>query len=182
MKGMRLETLLTEEQIKRRVRQLAEEIRLAYPNEKPLLVAVLKGAVVFLSDLMRELGPGFAVDFMAVRTYEGKCPTGAVEIRLDLGEDIRGRDVLLVEDVVDTGATLAYLWNLIKARGPRSLKVATLLLKEEAYGGEVPIDFVGFSIPNAFVVGYGLDLNEEWRNLPYLAVVKEDNLDAENMV
>ena len=179
---MHLEPLIPEEQIKARVKQLAEEIRDAYPQERPLLVAVLKGAVVFLADLMRELGSGYAVDFMAIRTYEGKCSSGAVEIRLDLGEDIQGRDVLLVEDIVDTGATLNYLWNLLKARNPRSLRVATLLLKPSSYQATVPIDFVGFSIPDVFVVGYGLDLDEEWRNLPYLAVVKEESPSTENMV
>lgn len=170
---MHLETLITQDQLKARVRELAEEIRRAYPNQKPLLVAVLKGAVIFLADLMRELGPGFPVDFMAIRTYEGKEPSGAVEIRLDLGVDIKEKDVLLVEDVVDTGSTLSYLWNLLKTRKPRSLRVVTLLLKHQVYTGEVPIDFVGFTIPNVFVVGYGLDLDEEWRNLPYLAMVKE---------
>ncbi|MCH8275073.1 MAG: hypoxanthine phosphoribosyltransferase [Armatimonadetes bacterium] len=167
-----IEPIVTEAQIRQRVKEMAEEIRAAYPGDKPLLVAVLKGAVFFLADLCRALGPGFPIDFLSIKAYDGERPSGAVQIRLDLATDIRGRQVLLVEDIVDSGMTLTYLYEMLSARGPSGLRVAALLLKQEAYEGSVEIDFVGFRIPSRFVVGYGLDLNEEWRNLPFVGFVK----------
>jgi hypoxanthine phosphoribosyltransferase len=170
---MSVHVLLTEEQIAQRVRELAAEIREAFQGKNPLLVAVLKGSVVFLSDLMRELGAGFPVDFMAVSSYQGTRTTGAVEIRLDLGTNIEGRDILIVEDIVDTGLTLQYLLDQLRARRPSSVRVVSLLFKRFAFKGDQRPDFVGFELPNEFVVGYGMDLDEEWRNLPYVGRLVE---------
>jgi hypoxanthine phosphoribosyltransferase len=158
-------TVVTEEQIAERVERLAEEIARAYPNGA-LLVGVLKGSFLFLADLLRRLPPTFPVDFLGVRSYQGTESSGAVEITLDLATDITGRDVLIVEDIVDTGLTLDYLMRLLQSRGPRSLRVVALLFKEEAHQGEWRPDWVGFAIPTTFVVGYGMDVDERFRGLP----------------
>ena len=169
---MRVEQVISEEQIKRRVAEMAGEIKAVYQGKRPLLVTVLKGSFVFLADLCRELGAGFPLDFMAISSYTGKEATGAVEIRLDLSTNIEGRDVLIIEDIVDSGLTLEYLAGLLRARGAGSLRVATLLLKPDAYKGSERIDFIGFRIPDEFVVGYGMDLDEEWRNLRFVGRVE----------
>lgn len=169
-----IDTLLSEDQIRQRTREMAEEIRAAYEGKSPLLVAVLKGSVIFLSDLCRELGEGFPIDFMAVSSYDGRESTGAVEIRLDISTNVEGRDVLIVEDIVDTGLTLQYLLELLRARRPASVRVATLLFKPGAYEGQEKPDFIGFEIPGDFVVGYGMDLDEEWRNLRFVGIIRPD--------
>ena len=168
METKRVDTLIDAESIAVRVRELAQQIKKDYAGRSPLLVAVLKGSVVFLSDLMRQLGDGFPIDFMAVTSYNGQASTGAVEIRLDLGTNVEGRDVLIVEDIVDTGLTLQYLLGVLRARGPASVKVVALLFKREACKAEESPDYVGFEIPSDFVVGYGMDLDEEHRNLPFV--------------
>lgn len=160
--------ILSEGQIQRRTAELAAEIKQEYSGKNVLLVAVLKGSIVFLSDLMRQLGKGFPIDFMAVSSYKGEHSSGAVEIRLDLATSIEGLNVLIVEDIVDTGLTLDYLLEMLRARRPESVRVAALLFKPEAFKGKGMPDYVGFNIPNEFVVGYGMDLDEEWRNLPYV--------------
>lgn len=165
--------VLSEERLRVRTRELAKSIREDYAGKNALLVAVLKGSVVFLADLMRELGNGFPIDFMAVNSYDGNRSTGAVEIRLDLGTNVEGRDVLIVEDIVDTGLTLQYLLGVIRARGPSSVKVAALLFKPKAFQGNERPDYIGFELPNEFVVGYGMDLDEEWRNLKYVGILDD---------
>ena len=166
------EVVLSTEQIQERTKELAERIRSDYSGKNTLLVSVLKGSVMFLSDLMRDLGNGFPVDFMAVTSYDGSHSTGAVEIRLYLGTNVESRDVLIVEDIVDTGLTLQYLLEGLRARRPASVKVVTLLFKPAAFRGEKPPDYIGFELPNEFVVGYGMDLNEEWRNLKFVGRLK----------
>lgn len=165
---MRVETVLTEEQIASRIRELAQEIQRAYEFSKPLLLSILKSSVFFLADLARELGHGYPIDFMSVASYNGTRSTRAVEIRLDLGTNIEGRDVLVVEDIVDTGLTLEYLLGVLKARGATSVRVVSLLFKPDAFQGTDRPDFIGFELPNEFVVGYGMDLDEEWRNLKFV--------------
>ncbi|MBA3725011.1 MAG: hypoxanthine phosphoribosyltransferase [Armatimonadetes bacterium] len=165
---MRVETVLTEEQIASRTRELAQQIQRAYAESRPLLLSVLKGSVFFLADLARELGSGYPIDFMAVASYDGTRSTRAVEIRLDVSTHIEGRDVLIVEDIVDSGLTLEYLLGVLKARGATSVRVVTLLFKSDAFQGRDRPDFIGFELPNEFVVGYGMDLNEEWRNLKFV--------------
>ena len=163
-----VKTLFSEELVRARVSELAFELRENYKNSEPLLVGVLKGCVYFLSDLSREMGGKLAIDFMAIESYEGMTSTGAVKIRMDLGTNIEGRDVLIVEDIVDTGLTLGYLVDLLEARNPKSLKVVSLLFKPAGFSGKYHPDFVGFEIPNDFVVGYGMDLGERHRNLRYI--------------
>ncbi|SHK29606.1 hypoxanthine phosphoribosyltransferase [Desulforamulus aeronauticus] len=167
--------LLDEEHIKERVAQLALQISQDYQGESILMVGILKGAMVFLADLVRHINVPTFFDFMAVSSYgAGTVSSGAVRILKDLDKSIHGRHVIIVEDIVDTGLTLQYLVENIKARGPASLKVCTLLDKPSRRKVEVPIDYNGFSIPDEFVVGYGLDYNERYRNLPYIAVLKPE--------
>ncbi len=167
--------LLDEEHIKERVAQLALQISQDYQGESILMVGILKGAMVFLADLVRHIDVPTFFDFMAVSSYgAGTVSSGAVRILKDLDKSIHSRHVIIVEDIVDTGLTLQYLVENIKARGPASLKVCTLLDKPSRRKVEVPIDYNGFSIPDEFVVGYGLDYNERYRNLPYIAVLKPE--------
>lgn len=167
------EILIDEETLQSRIHELAEEINRDYVAKDLLLICILRGGIVFLVDLMRHITVPHQVDFMAVSSYgAGSRQTGgSVRLSLDLKTDIRGRDVLLVEDIVDSGNTIAYVLEFLQTRQPRSLKVCTLLDKEERRETPVPIDYRGFSIPNKFVFGYGLDLDEYYRNLPFVAVV-----------
>src|SRR5687768_5366238 len=164
--GMRpIESLIGEDEIRARVSEMASQIKLDFGEAVPLLVGVLKGCIYFMSDLSREMGGRCSMDFMAVESYEGVTSTGAVKIRMDLGTNIEGRDVLIVEDIVDTGMTLGYLAELLESRKPKSLRVASLLFKPGSFKGPRKPDYIGFEIPNDFVVGYGMDLGEEYRNL-----------------
>jgi hypoxanthine phosphoribosyltransferase len=171
---MPIEPLLTETQIQRRIEQLAGKIRQDYGDEPVLLVSVLKGSFVFLADLCRRLGQNVSLDFVHVSSYgDGMRSTGVVQIRKDLDINIEGKNVLLVEDIVDTGATLVHLLELLGTRHPKSLKVVSLLTKPSARREHAPIDYVGFEIEDGFVVGYGLDHAERYRNLPYIAVLRD---------
>jgi len=162
--------LITAEQIARRVKELAEEISRDYEGKEPLLVCVLKGGVIFLADLVRQLTIPVNMDFMAVSSYgQSTITSGQVRILKDLDTSIEGRHVILVEDIVDTGLTLSYLCDILLARDPASLKVCTLLDKAARRRVKVPLDYVGFEVPNVFVVGYGLDYQERYRELPYIA-------------
>ncbi len=161
--------LYSEKEIARRVAELGRQISGDYQGERLALICVLRGAVVFLADLMRELAVPFTVDFMAVSSYGNAMEsTGVVRIVKDLDDSIQGRDVLLVEDIVDSGRTLDYLLRTLKQRGPRSLRTCTLLDKPECRAVEVVADYVGFHAPNRFLVGYGLDHAQEYRGLRYL--------------
>jgi len=170
-----LEILITEEQIRQRTRELAEEISRAYEGRDLHLICVLKGGVVFLVDLMKELTVPHSVDFMATSSYgAGTESSGVVRILKDLDDPIAGRDVLIVEDIIDSGNTLDYLTRILREREPSSLRVCTLLNKQDRREVDVPIDYVGFNIPNKFVYGYGLDLDQLYRNLPFVAVFKPE--------
>ena len=165
------ETLVEADRLAGRVRELGEEISADYAGRDLLLVGVLKGAVFFLSDLMRHLEVPCEVDFMAVASYGSSTDSsGVVRILKDLDASIEGRDVLIVEDIVDSGLTLSYLLRTMRARDPRSLEVCALLTKPERRKVELPIRYTGFQIPNRFVLGYGLDYGEKYRNLPFVAV------------
>src|ERR671916_2379115 len=165
------EVLVQADELQHRVRQLGQEITRDYEGEELLLVGVLKGAIFFLSDLMRQIDVPCEVDFMAVASYGSSTDSsGVVRILKDLDAAIEGRDVLIVEDIVDSGLTLQYLMRSLGARGPRSLEVCALLTKPERRKVELPIRYVGFEIPNRFAVGYGLDHAERYRNLPFVAV------------
>jgi hypoxanthine phosphoribosyltransferase len=162
--------LISEAEIKRRVKELAGEISRDYSGREPTLVNILKGGIIFLTDLMRELAVLHDIDFMSVSSYNGGTGTsGVVRILADLSRNIEGKDVIIIEDIVDSGLTLDYIRHILLARHPRSLKICTLLDKRTKRKVEVPIDYVGFVIPNEFVIGYGLDYEEKYRNLPYVA-------------
>ena len=164
--------LIPADELTGRVQDLGREISDTYRGSVPLLISILKGGVVFLSDLMRAISIPHHIDFLQVSSYAGGTKTtGMVRIMSDLGTNIAGRDVLLVEDIIDTGLTLEYLLKQLQIRQPRSLRVCALLSKTEARVIDVPIDFLGFEIPNEFVVGYGLDYDEKYRNLPYIGVL-----------
>ena len=169
------EVLLSEEQIQDRIRELAEQISADYQGKDLLLVCVLKGGVMFLTDLMRHLDIPHAIDFMAISSYGGSTETsGVVRILMDLNTSIEGKNVLVVEDIVDTGHTLDYILRNLSTRRPTSLKVCALLNKPSRRVLEVPIHYIGFDIPNKFVIGYGLDFGEKYRNLPFVGVLKPE--------
>ena len=165
--------LVQQDELAHRVRALGEEISADYAGRDLLLIGVLKGAVFFLSDLMRHLTVRCEVDFMAVASYGSSTDSsGVVRILKDLDAPIAGRDVLIVEDIVDSGLTLNYLRRTLEARDPATLEVCALLTKPERRKVETPIRYTGFEIPNKFVIGYGLDHAERYRNLPYVAVLE----------
>ncbi len=167
------EILVQRDELEHRVRELAAEVSKDYADGDLLLIGVLKGAIFFLSDLMRHLDVTCEVDFMAVSSYGSSTDSsGVVRILKDLDASIEGRDVLIVEDIVDSGLTLSYLFRMLRARGPASLEVCALLTKPDRRKVELPIKYVGFEIPNRFAIGYGLDHAERYRNLPYVAVLE----------
>jgi hypoxanthine phosphoribosyltransferase len=168
------EILVAADDLARRVRELAEQISRDYEGRDLVLICVLKGAVFFLADLMRHLTVQCEVDFMAVASYGSATrSSGVVRILKDLDAVIEGRDVLIVEDIVDSGLTLQYLWRNLGARGPATLEVCALLTKPERRKVELPLRYVGFEIPDRFAIGYGLDHGEHYRNLPYVAALNE---------
>ena len=173
-----LEMLITAEAIQNRIRELGADIARDYAGRNPLLIAVLKGACTFLSDLMRAIDMPVAIEFIAISSYGSAMRTsGEVRIVKDLDVPIEGRDILVVEDIVDTGLTLSYLMANLVSRGASSVKLAALLDKWERRERDVNIDYLGFKIPDAFVVGYGLDFAERYRNLPYIAILKNPELE-----
>ena len=169
-----LEVLFSQERIQERIKELGAEITRDYAGRNPLLIGVLKGACFFLSDLLRNIDTPLSIEFMAISSYGSSTRTsGEVRIMKDLDVPIEGRDILVVEDIVDTGLTLTYLLENLKSRGAASVKLAALLDKHDRREKEVPIDYLGFQIPDHFVVGYGLDYAERYRNLPFIAVLKD---------
>jgi hypoxanthine phosphoribosyltransferase len=169
------DVLVDAETLQRRVRELGEEVSEAYRGKDLLLVGVLKGAVFFVADLMRSMDIPVEVDFMAVSSYGSATDSsGVVRILKDLDTAIEGRDVLIVEDIVDSGLTLQYLMRNLGARNPASLGVCALLTKPDRRKVDLPINFVGFEIPDRFAIGYGLDYAERYRNLPYVAALDDE--------
>ncbi|HOX22485.1 MAG TPA: hypoxanthine phosphoribosyltransferase [Elusimicrobiales bacterium] len=165
--------LISKDTLQKRVQELAKEISQDYKNTCPVFIGVLKGSVMFLADLMKNTAVDHSVDFLCPSSYAGGTKsTGIVRLLLDLRESIEGKDVLLVEDIVDTGLTMNYLLENLRTRRPRSLEICTLLDKSSCRKVSVPIRYRGFEIPNEFVVGYGLDYRELYRNLPYIGVMK----------
>jgi hypoxanthine phosphoribosyltransferase len=166
-----MDTLIAAGDIHDRIRALAADIRRDHPDGVHL-VCVLKGAFMFLADLMRALDGDATLDFIAVSSYGiSTKSSGQVQLLKDLGESIEGRDVVIVEDIVDTGLTLHYLQDILRARAPRSVRTACLLSKPSRRKTDVKVEYIGFEIPDKFVVGYGLDYGEKYRNLPYIAVL-----------
>jgi hypoxanthine phosphoribosyltransferase len=173
------EILVQPDELEHRVRELGAEISRDYAGRDLLLIGVLKGAVFFLADLMRNIDVPCEVDFMAVSSYGSSTDSsGVVRILKDLDAPLEGRDVLIVEDIVDSGLTLQYLMRTLETRGPASLEVCALLTKPERRLAEVPSRYVGFEIPDKFAIGYGLDYAERYRNLPYVAVLSLGGEDA----
>ena len=174
--GADLERILVDpDAIAARIGELGEQIDRDYDGRDLLLVGVLKGAVFFMADLMRELTVPCEIDFMAISSYGAATDSsGVVRILKDLDINVSGRDVLVVEDIIDSGLTLSYLMRNLRARKPASLEVVTLLTKPERREIDVPVRYVGFEIPNRFVIGYGLDFAERYRNLPYIGVLHPD--------
>lgn len=173
MVELELEVLISRSEIEGRVAELGSEISADYGSEPLVVVGILKGAFLFVGDLVRHLRPDVEIDFLQTSSYAGeKTSSGVVQIRKDLDTNVEGRHVLLVEDIVDTGTTLCHLRNLFAVRGPRSVRVASLVAKPAAENLEIPVEYVGFRIPNEFVVGYGLDYAERYRNLPYVAILR----------
>ena len=175
LEGAVREVLIDEPTLQSRIIELGEEISNDYAGKDLLLVGVLKGAVFFMADLMRSLTVPCEVDFMAISSYGAETDSsGVVRILKDLDIPLQGRDVLIVEDIIDSGLTLSYLMRNLRARDPASLEVCALLTKPGRREIEVPVKYVGFEIPNRFVIGYGLDYAERYRNLRYVGVLNED--------
>jgi hypoxanthine phosphoribosyltransferase len=169
------EVLITEEQLQQRIAELGAQITEEYEGKRLLLLCVLKGAVIFLVDLARQIQLSLEIDFMAVSSYGASTQSsGIVRILKDLEDSVEGQHILVVEDIVDSGLTLDYLLRSLTARGPASIKVCGLLLKDRPRELSIPIDYVGFTIPDKFVVGYGLDFAERYRNLPYIGVLRPE--------
>jgi len=167
--------LMTEEQIQERVRYIGEQISRDYAGKDPIFVGVLKGSFMFMADIMRQVTIPCEVDFMAVSSYgKGTSTTGAVKINKDLNQDIEGRHVVIIEDILDSGVTLGYLTKYLWNRKPASIEIATLLDKPARRKSDVYAKYAGFEIPDAFVVGYGLDYAEKYRNLPYIGILKPE--------
>jgi hypoxanthine phosphoribosyltransferase len=164
--------LIEEAELQRRIRELAAELDGIYKDEPPLMVGVLTGAVTFMTDLMRAMTIPVVIDFMAVSSYGASTKSsGVVRILKDLNEDVEGRRVLVVEDIVDSGLTLQYLLDVLRRRNPTDIRVVALLKKDKSDAVDVQVDQVGFQIPDEFVIGYGLDYAGKYRNLPYVAVL-----------
>lgn len=170
------EVLIPEQELQLRVQELGQEISRDYAGLDLHMICILRGGVLFLTDLMRSISVPHSIDFMAISSYGvgARQASGHIRLTMDLRDDIQGRDVLLVEDIVDSGHTLTSVLGLLATRKPASLKVCTLLDKAERRETEVPLDYVGFVIPNKYVFGYGLDLDEFYRELPFIGVVNEE--------
>ena len=176
MENMIEKILITEEEIRARIRELGEELTREYADKDPVVVGVLKGVVVFYADMIRQLKVPCQMDFMWISSYSGTSTTGNMIVRKDVSADIRGRHVLILEDIFDTGNSLDFVVKHLQAKEPASLKICTLLDKPERRreGITLQCDWTGFVVPNEFVVGYGLDFNEHFRNLPYVGVLKPE--------
>ena len=171
-----LEVLISEEQIKARIKELGKILSEEYAGKNPVVVGVLKGVVVFYADMIRELSVHCQMDFMWISSYAGTNSTGTMQVKRDVSVDIKDRHVLILEDIFDTGHSLDFTYHHLLSKKPASLKICTLLDKPSRRDPKVTLqaDYVGFTVPNAFVVGYGLDYNEHYRNLPYVGVLKPE--------
>lgn len=166
--------LMSQDEILAKVARVGEQISRDFEGKNPVFVGVLKGCFIFMADLMRHVNVNCSVDFMAVSSYNGTSSTGAVKINKDLSEDIEGRHVIIVEDILDSGVTLSYLKQYLLVRKPASISIVTLMDKPSRRKADIYADYSCFEVPDAFVVGYGLDYNEHYRNLPYIGVLKPE--------
>lgn len=171
----KIEVLLSREQVDARIRELGEQLNRDYEGRRLHLICILKGGVFFMTELSKYISVPVTIDFMSVSSYgDEMVSSGRVKIVKDLDESLEGKDVMIVEDIIDSGRTLSYLLDLLKNRNPASIKLCTLLDKPERRVTDVPVDYVGFQIPDEFVVGYGLDYKQLYRNLPYIGVVVQE--------
>ena len=175
MEGISKEVLVSEEELSKKVRELGEKITKDYEGKDLILVGILKGAAIFMADLARRIDLPITLEFLAVSSYGNSTESsGVVKIVKDLDTDGEGKDILIVEDIIDTGLTLSYITENLKKRGAKSVKICTLLDKPERRKIDVPVDYRGFIIPDEFVVGYGIDYAEQYRNLPYVSSIKNE--------
>lgn len=168
--------MISSSEVQKRVKELASQISVDYAGKTPTLIGVLKGSIIFMSDLVKNLSIDVKMDFMMLSSYSGAKSTGIVRMILDLKDTIENKDVLIVEDIIDSGLTMKYLMNNLKTRKPKSLAVCTMLDKVVQNKEKIQVKYMGFSIPDEFVVGYGLDYNELYRNLPYVGVMKKEKI------
>ncbi|MEW6557782.1 MAG: hypoxanthine phosphoribosyltransferase [Elusimicrobiota bacterium] len=168
------EIIFTEQQIQKRIKELAGQVSKNYKGKQLTLVSVLKGATIFLADLMKNLKIPLSIDFMAVSSYKETESTGVVRLIMDLRESPENKNLLIIEDIIDTGLTMHYLCENLKTRRPKSLKICSLLYKPARKIKDIKIDYLGFEVPDRFVVGYGMDYNELYRNLPYIGILKPE--------
>ena len=172
-----MKLLLSESEIKKRVKEVADKISKDYKGKTPIFVGILNGSYVFMADLLRELSIQVEVDFVKIRSYDGDSSTGTIKFRKDISADIDNRDVIIVEDIIDSGFTINFLVNRLRESGPKSVAVATALYKKEVAKLDFEVEYVGFEIPPEFVVGYGLDYNEKYRNLKDVMVMEPEDID-----
>ena len=172
-----MKLLLSESDIKKRVKELADQISVDFKDKTPIFVGILNGSYVFMADLLRELNIQVEVDFVKIRSYDGDSSTGTIKFRKDISADIDNRDVIIVEDIIDSGFTINFLVNRLREAGPKSVTVATALYKKEVAKLDFEVEYVGFEIPPEFVVGYGLDYNERYRNLKDVMVMEPEDID-----
>ena len=168
----RIEVLISEESLQRRKKELAKQINENYKEKELVLIGILKGSVIFMSELAKNIENNISMDFMEVSSYEGTESTQKVTIHKDIRNSIEGKDVVIVEDIIDTGRTLTYVLDYLKQKNPSSIKIATMLTKPSRRIIELNVDYIGFAIEDKFVVGYGLDYNEKYRNLPYIGYIE----------
>ena len=171
-----MKLLISESEIKKRVKVLANKINEDYKGKNPILIGILNGCYVFMADLLREIELDVEVDFVKIRSYEGDSSTGTIKFRKDISADINGRDIIIVEDIIDSGFTVNFLVNRLRNSGPKSVAVATALFKNEVAKLDFDVDYVGFEIPPEFVVGYGLDYNEKYRHLKDVMVMEPEDI------
>ena len=167
-----LKVLIDEEKVNERVKEIAKQIEEEYKGKIITLICILKGSVFFTVNLAKNIDEDVRLEFIRVSSYDGEESTGEIKMKLDLKDSIQGKDVIVVEDIIDTGRTLSYLLEYLKMKNPNSIKLCTLLDKPDRRVVDVDVDYVGFKIPDKFVVGYGLDADEKYRNLPYIGVIE----------
>lgn len=170
------DVVIDQERLHRRVQQLGARISADYAGKSPVLVGILRGSIFFLADLLRAIDVQVAVDLLAISSYVGRDSSGVVRLLKDLDHSIEGKHVLVVEDVIDTGLTLSYVLRVLRTRNPASLEVCTLLNKPRSRLVDLPLKYIGFDVPDTFVIGYGLDYNQRYRNLPYVAALNADQV------
>ena len=171
-----MKLLISKEDIKKRVKQLADNISKDYKGKSPIFVGILNGCYVFMADLLREVSIDTEIDFVKIRSYEADSSTGTIKFRKDISADINNRHIIIVEDIIDSGFTINFLVNRLKNSGPKSVAVASILFKKEVAKIDFEVDYVGFEIPPEFVVGYGLDYDEKYRNLKDIMVLESKDL------